>query len=248
MLRLSILISRWTVIKTRRRFYVDVVIIRLLCNQTCCDLYLHSIDAINVYLGLSVFLQIIDLKLLIRISNSIGPNNPRARKFARRVATHWLSSATQFWGDGGGVKALASQNSKTCAKIRRISRTVRRIDSSFRGRCYEMDPCTAPKAREREREEREDLSVAKLSSTSSPSRRPTTTPRDHSRYPSAERPSRPLTPVITSTNVQGIAFRDRTLEAGTQIRWNRPANTGSQRSTAVVRLWDPRGSGLPLSP
>lgn len=67
--------------------------------------------------------------------------------------------------------------------------------------------------REREREEREDLSVAKLSSTSSPSRRPTTTPRDHSRYPSAERPSRPLTPVITSTNVQGIAFRDRTLEA-----------------------------------
>lgn len=112
------------------------------------------------------------------------------------------------------------RNSKTSVKIRRISRTVRRIDSCFRGRCYEMDPCTAPESnreerkretekerdrrahvRERTREKREDLSVAKLSSTSfasSPSRRPTIAAgRDgHPRYPSAERPSRPVRPLL----------------------------------------------------
>jgi len=70
--------------------------------------------------------------------------------------------------------------------------------------------------REREREKRDDLSVAKLPSTSfasSPSRRPTT--------PGESRPPlvslrgeaiSPSTPVITSTNIQDIVFRDRTLE------------------------------------
>ena len=46
---------------------------------------------------------------------------------------------------------VAGRNSKTSGKIRRISRTVRRIDSGFRGRCYEMDPCTARRAWEQAR-------------------------------------------------------------------------------------------------
>jgi len=70
--------------------------------------------------------------------------------------------------------------------------------------------------RERKREKREDLSVAKLPSTSftsSPSRRLTTPGK--SRPPSVSLRGEaisPSTPVITSTNIQDIVFRDRALE------------------------------------
>lgn len=119
--------------------------------------------------------------------------------------------------------SLAGKIRKRARKIRRISRTVRRIDSGFRGRCYEMDPCTARRERESKRArwnervrgsgtglQREVLSVAKLPSTSFTS----------SRQPSPPRASQPRSlptttlcfpaPVITSTNIQAITFRDRT--------------------------------------
>lgn len=43
--------------------------------------------------------------------------------------------------------------------MRRISRTVRRIDSSFRGRCYEMDPCTAARSERARRTRNERTGV-----------------------------------------------------------------------------------------
>lgn len=101
---------------------------------------------------------------------------------------------------------VAGRNSKTSGKIRRISRTVRRIDSGFRGRCYEMDPCTARRgweeARRRNERKRKRDRVAErglecrqatlLLATNVLFLRPLTAP-----LPS---------PIITSTNIQAIAF------------------------------------------
>lgn len=103
-------------------------------------------------------------------------------------------------------KVAAGRNSKTNGKIRRISRTVRRIDSGFRGRCYEMDPCTARRgweeARRRNERKRKRDRVAErglecrqatlLLATNVLFLRPLTAPL--------------ASPVITSTNIQAIAF------------------------------------------
>jgi len=93
-----------------------------------------------------------------------------------------------------------------------------------------MDPCTAPKARERERErdrERERKRERERERERGKGRLECRQAILHlfTFATTHHHPSGPLsvslrgeaisssTPVITSTNVQGIAFRDRTLEA-----------------------------------
>lgn len=73
----------------------------------------------------------------------------RCRDATRPVASRHLPCLLDHTRFGREKPPLP--NSKTSAKIRRISRTVRRIDSSFRGRCYEMDPCSFESKGESER-------------------------------------------------------------------------------------------------
>ena len=82
--------------------------------------------------------------------------NSQARKFPRRDGATRTSRVALTLLAECQRRRRSLRNSKTNAKIRQISRTVRRIDSSFRGRCYEMDPCTTPRARWRERKREKD--------------------------------------------------------------------------------------------
>lgn len=99
---------------------------------------------------------------------------PRAARAPRRPSCR--TNVTRWpWNFG---ERVIIRNSKTDTKIRRISRTMRRIDSSFRGRCYEMDPCTAPRVKEskREREKGTWVSPSYLPPPSSPYLRNDTPP------------------------------------------------------------------------
>jgi len=112
--------------------------------------------------------------------------NSRARKFSRRGgATRSCRVALTLLVECQW-RRRSLRNSKTSAKIQRISRTVRRIDSSFRGRCYEMDPYTTPRARWREskRERREKTWV-------SPSHPPPPSPLHLRDPPPSRRAARP---------------------------------------------------------
>lgn len=84
----------------------------------------------------------------------------RSRQEERFSPRRQLSPATQ--SAGGPIPSVEddlqggrSKFENESGKIRRISRTVRRIDSGFRGRCYEMDPCTARRAWEQARRRNE---------------------------------------------------------------------------------------------
>lgn len=192
-------------------------------------------------------------------------HNSQARKFPRRDgATRTCHVALTLLVECQR-RRRSLRNSKTNAKIRQISRTVRRIDSSFRGRCYEMDPCTTPRARWRESKREKDRDIEREGEREErrlECRQATlhllrlfTFATTH--HPRGESPTLGIPPRrghlalyaryyfykytryrISWSNSRG--HRERKFDGIAQL-------IPFQRSSVTVRLWDPR-SELPASP
>lgn len=212
----------------------------------------------DVYLGLLIFYKLTSIRnyrfaywmsarAILERENSPGASRRR-----------WPYSAAQFRGQRHSRCEIRKRARKSgefpeqCVVSIRVSVGVamRWTLVQLRKQGKEREKETG-RERERRREEREDLSVAKLSSTSSPSRRPTTTPRDHSRYPSAERPSRPLRPLLLLQMYKVSHFViELSRPKRTQIRWNRPANTRLKEAAPLrpARIKAPPWSLLPRTP